>query len=411
MAALGGKRLENNRDFWPEDLILPILTTLPAKSLLRLKCVSKHWLSLITDPDFIEHHLQNQHKKYYPQLIVASTAPEIGIVLESVSIVDVEFEEKGGLGVSKVSLFTTLQPERLSISSLERRDPSFIVPTLPIYLIRLSCESNLTKQIGSALVREEFVNLFGIYAICCGESVRDQIHGQELSGDHIVGFGRDQVTKECKIVRLFRPKEQENDNVHECEVFTLSSNTGASWIGIGEIPYFIRANQQPAYVNGALHWIVDQRHANPSEVIISFDLHTEKFQAISRPSCCSTSSDRNFIDLASLRSCLCLADTTEFLQWKVWIMNQSNGILEKLFYINWPLMNGNRLASPVAEFKDGTFVICHRRNLKIYYPKSKSSSEALLEYERFLVPFAYSESLVPLYGESLINSSPLVIYY
>ncbi|XVF57237.1 hypothetical protein PTKIN_Ptkin06aG0188500 [Pterospermum kingtungense] len=408
MAALGGKRLKNNRDFWPEDLILPILTTLPAKSLLRLKCVSKHWLSLITSPDFIEHHLQNQRKDY-PQLIVASTAPEIGIVLESVSIVDVEVEKEGGPGASK---------------GFQRCTNICHLPPYPDdYCFSNSCDGVLcffgknSVFVYNPATREARCLQFGKEGSSLDSCYPTDIFGQKLCGDHIVGFGRDQVTKECKIVRLFRPKgEQENDNIHECEVFTLSSNAGTSWRGIGEIPYFIRANQQPAYVNGALYWILDERHANPSEVIISFDLHTEKFQAISHPSCCSTASDQNFIDLASLRSCLCLADMTEIadmtelLQWKVWIMNQSSGKWEKLFYINWLLMNGDPLASPVAELKDGTFFICHQRNLKIYYPGSKSFSEVLLDSSRLVVPFAYSESLVPLYGEPLINSSPLVIY-
>nr|XP_011467719.1 PREDICTED: F-box protein At5g07610-like isoform X2 [Fragaria vesca subsp. vesca] len=43
-----------------EELLTEILLRVPAKPLLRFKCVSKHWLSLISDPKFRHRHtLQN----------------------------------------------------------------------------------------------------------------------------------------------------------------------------------------------------------------------------------------------------------------------------------------------------------------------------------------------------------------
>ncbi|XVE89873.1 hypothetical protein DITRI_Ditri20bG0030100 [Diplodiscus trichospermus] len=327
----GGKRLDSKKDYWRQDLFRSLLVTFPAKSLLRFKCVSKLWGSLITDPDFIEHYLENQQKKEYPQLIFASTESKTDIVLESVAIVEVEVIEQGGAKTRK---------------------------------------------------------------------------GQEFSRYHLGGFGRDQVTKECKIIRLFRPKGGFENHVHECEVFTLCSKGEASWRGIGEVAYFIRPAQQPAYVNGKLHWILDGRHANPSEVIISFDLHTEEFQAISHPSCCfepSTDHYRwRFMGLFSLRGSLCLVEPD--LQLNIWIMNQSDGIWEKLFSVDWELMNyRSPLAFPIAELKDGSFFVCHcGDNLQIYYPESKSFSEVLLQHGRTVVPSAYFESLVPLYGVPLV---------
>ncbi|EEF35969.1 hypothetical protein RCOM_1028290 [Ricinus communis] len=50
----------------PEDIAIDILLRLPVKPLLRFKCVSKTWYSLISDPCFIKSHLQlsNNHKKF-----------------------------------------------------------------------------------------------------------------------------------------------------------------------------------------------------------------------------------------------------------------------------------------------------------------------------------------------------------
>ncbi|KAG5545029.1 hypothetical protein RHGRI_017484 [Rhododendron griersonianum] len=44
-------------DYLPQDLLIDILTRLPAESLVRLTPVCKSWHSLITGPKFISRHL------------------------------------------------------------------------------------------------------------------------------------------------------------------------------------------------------------------------------------------------------------------------------------------------------------------------------------------------------------------
>ncbi|KAH0693810.1 F-box only protein 8-like [Solanum tuberosum] len=45
----------------PEDLLVDVLLRLPVESLLRFKCVCKHWYALITSPSFIEMHFHHKH--------------------------------------------------------------------------------------------------------------------------------------------------------------------------------------------------------------------------------------------------------------------------------------------------------------------------------------------------------------
>lgn len=45
--------------YLPEDVVLKILSMLPAKSLLRFRCVCKSWLFLIGTPDFLSNNLFN----------------------------------------------------------------------------------------------------------------------------------------------------------------------------------------------------------------------------------------------------------------------------------------------------------------------------------------------------------------
>uniref|UniRef100_K4D590 F-box domain-containing protein n=1 Tax=Solanum lycopersicum TaxID=4081 RepID=K4D590_SOLLC len=42
---------------FPEEILVNILTRLPVKSLVRFKCVSKFWITLISDPYFTKKHL------------------------------------------------------------------------------------------------------------------------------------------------------------------------------------------------------------------------------------------------------------------------------------------------------------------------------------------------------------------
>ncbi|KAI8006911.1 F-box protein [Camellia lanceoleosa] len=44
-------------DYIPRELLIDILTRLPAETLVRSTLVSKSWYSLITSPSFISHHL------------------------------------------------------------------------------------------------------------------------------------------------------------------------------------------------------------------------------------------------------------------------------------------------------------------------------------------------------------------
>ncbi|XP_004289534.1 PREDICTED: F-box/kelch-repeat protein At3g06240-like [Fragaria vesca subsp. vesca] len=80
-------------DYLPEDLIYKILTGLPAKSLMRFKCVSKRWRSLISDSQFAKTHLQlaSTHQTLIHGFLVCSSPhiPQLeSSVLESPSFGD-----------------------------------------------------------------------------------------------------------------------------------------------------------------------------------------------------------------------------------------------------------------------------------------------------------------------------------
>ncbi|KEH26443.1 F-box and associated interaction domain protein [Medicago truncatula] len=49
----------------PDELITEILSRLNVKSLMRLRCVSKLWKTLISDPTFVKMHLQVSKRNSY----------------------------------------------------------------------------------------------------------------------------------------------------------------------------------------------------------------------------------------------------------------------------------------------------------------------------------------------------------
>ncbi|KAI9080037.1 hypothetical protein K1719_037970 [Acacia pycnantha] len=61
----------------PEELKLEILLRLPVRSLVSLKCVSKSWRSIISNPNFAKLHLQLSNYSQYPNRILLPTSPQM----------------------------------------------------------------------------------------------------------------------------------------------------------------------------------------------------------------------------------------------------------------------------------------------------------------------------------------------
>ncbi|KAK8508729.1 hypothetical protein V6N12_034835 [Hibiscus sabdariffa] len=200
--------------------------------------------------------------------------------------------------------------------------------------------------------------------------LRQNDHGvpQDLNEDILAKLSvKSLVRFKYKIVRLCNPYQSETGQDHQhhghCVVFTLDPNPNASWKTIGEVPYKIDVVfSQSVYVNGAIYWFTDEiYHLNQAEVILMFDLHSEKFQAIPHPSSCSNK-PRILMQLGTLRKCLCLAHQEVDSLLNIWIMEKQQQQItwEKLYCIevfrNGQLLIGHRFA--FAEHKGGTLLVC-----------------------------------------------------
>ncbi|XP_057460115.1 F-box/kelch-repeat protein At3g23880-like [Actinidia eriantha] len=53
-----------------DDVLIEILTRMPVKSLLRFRCICKHWYTLILNPTFEHHHLDHQKRNNKGRLLL-----------------------------------------------------------------------------------------------------------------------------------------------------------------------------------------------------------------------------------------------------------------------------------------------------------------------------------------------------
>ncbi|MED6186497.1 hypothetical protein PIB30_067269 [Stylosanthes scabra] len=64
------QKLKSINEILPLELIQRILLRVPVKQLARLRCVSKLWHSLISDPEFAESHLHHSAAPTHAFLLV-----------------------------------------------------------------------------------------------------------------------------------------------------------------------------------------------------------------------------------------------------------------------------------------------------------------------------------------------------
>ncbi|KAI6693667.1 hypothetical protein NL676_021377 [Syzygium grande] len=223
----------------PEDIIIDILLRLPAKSLMRFKCVCKRWRSLISDPGFVKSHLQ--------RLKAGDLIPSQRIIIGSV---------------------------------LSCLDGSTCCP-----LATIDCEALDDASDGRAVLPHTIRPFLQPQIVGSSDGLHELFHG----------FGYDPQSDDYKIVEGM---VDDYDEDWEVEIFSLKSG---SWtnelLDFEEESHLVVSGKRGVYWNGALHWYV-RRWISPTQLgdaIMSFDLSEEKFhRKLSVP---EVDGDRVFVGL------------------------------------------------------------------------------------------------------------------
>ncbi|KAI3959408.1 hypothetical protein MKW98_018998 [Papaver atlanticum] len=206
-----------------------ILVRLPVKSLLQVKCVCKHWRSLVRDPYFVGLHCNRS--KACPKLLIFVCRP-----LSLLFSVDL-FE--GGVLLDQMKLELPYEHNPHRILNLVNGLGCF-VHSKGTVLIYNPCTGDKTSWIESRVLKEN-----------------------NRVNRPFYGFGFDSKTKEHKVVCVWHSDDTsgyETGAIDVCEVLTVGQNT---WRMIDDVPPY-KAYGESVYVNGVVYWLSTYNYAHSS---------------------------------------------------------------------------------------------------------------------------------------------------
>ncbi|KAJ0617169.1 putative F-box domain, galactose oxidase/kelch, beta-propeller, F-box associated interaction [Helianthus annuus] len=249
------------------DVLEHILIRLDVKLLIRCKRVCKSWHSLITNPGFINRHLNRSYN---------------------------EDRYNNNLDSRRISL-----PDKSSSHGRYNGYYSLVGSSNGLVCI-ISCLVSCKLLVCNPLTREvrqlKLQSLIGLPLLCRG-------FGYDISkDDYIVVMG-----------------VEKGKNQTCFEVLSLKSNV---WRVIGEVKYtFITT--AGILCNGALHWIVKDQ--NNKKLVISYDLSKEEFKEIPQPENARYESTHSSY-LGTVKECLCIISRNDYFPvvHDVWLMKKYN---------------------------------------------------------------------------------------
>ncbi|XWS11849.1 hypothetical protein CRYUN_Cryun37aG0036400 [Craigia yunnanensis] len=261
------------------DLIPDILCRLPVKTLLRFKCVSKPWGSLIDGSDFAKFHLH--------QSLKANT--NFKLFLDNC----IESDDKA-YSVDFDSLANLVQFPRPFTAEITK------------YRSRIfgSCNGLLAvyhREAGIALWNPSIRKCHYLPALDDDITMdHDTIPGYHYDSNTILGFGYDVISNDYKVVKMLRSKSK---NCFEVMVYSLKAN---SWRRVKDCPYYIPFNYNDgAYLNGSLHWVGDEEGDHfRGKLIFALNLGTEEYHVV--PGADIDISNYGYKNVGVLGGCLCV---------------------------------------------------------------------------------------------------------
>lgn len=338
--------------FIPEELIEEILSRLPVRSLLQLRCVCKSWKSLISDSYFIKKHVmrakQNTSLTHH-RIILSSTTAEFNLKSCSVS-----------------SLFnnpSTISEElNYPVKNKYRHDG-----------IIGSCNGLLCFAIKTECV------------LLWNPSIRVSKKSPPLGNNWrpgcytAFGLGYDHLSDDYKVVAVFCDPREHHFSDTKVKVYSLNTN---SWKRIQDFPHGLTPfHDFGKFVSGTLNWPANcfsgsgyvNSTSNPSWVIVSLDLQKETYRQILPPEYEKEDSSRP--SLGVLRDCLCMSYDYKRTQFVVWVL-KDYGVGEswvKLMTIPYlPNPEDFSYSMPFCGSEKGQVLLMFEFDLVLYDPRDQS---------------------------------------
>ncbi|XP_015872919.2 F-box/kelch-repeat protein At3g23880 [Ziziphus jujuba] len=359
----------------PDDIVVDILRRLPVKSLVRFRCVSKSWRSLISDPTFVRTHLSRLIQSH----ISMGTASSILLSGSTTGILSfLQHHDDGSAAVTA----------ELELGLVKNSK----------YRVKGHCDGLLCLVIDN----EQENGLLVVYNPSIREHRKLPLPPNFHSTTESFGIGYDPTIGDYKIVtvpswycRLKYPGYN-----HRVEIFTLKSKSN-SWRTLADYetpPYFVDngfQTQATINANGGLYWLCLDNKAS-RYVILRFDLVEEKFRVV------PTAPDKSCWSitwLGSLRDSLCVIHSQLATHIHVW-STKDDETWTKLIII--PTLQGvspsvySCLYKPFCYTKTGALLMNVRgKGFVVYDPgENRFRQLAVREAEHHLQEIVYCESLV-----------------
>ncbi|WJZ80825.1 hypothetical protein VitviT2T_000708 [Vitis vinifera] len=339
------------------DVMLDFFSRLTVKGLHRCRCVSREWLSVISNPNL--RTLHRQRWRQHPLMLVLDninsttyviTVSDMGGAVLNHFIVDLPVTSSFAIiGYTYCELICfSLNHDKLYVCNPSTQELAE-VPSSP-YSFRFSASLppmgffTLTKQ------------------------------------HHILAIGRVPSLDQYKIVRLFMRNVEKNGAYDfGCEVFTIRDGEhvdSGSWKLIGDCPCSVSQTSH-ASVEGAIYWpVADHALRSQRNHILRLDLETEMFEFISGPQDYLYGLDHEDDDFISfslqeLKGCVCLVNRYQpFFVLDVWMLkDRANGIWVKEHHIDLPPLDHHCMIQGFipSNHDDGNLLIFMSSNQTYYY--------------------------------------------
>lgn len=354
-----------------EDAVIEILSMLPVKSLLRLRCVCRSWYALVKNPIFISKHLKN------------ATTRLIVIYMD-----DDDGTDEYYYPTDLFCLFPDETLVDLSLQDLESQQPidgSVSGPFDGIYCIygldnRMYLWNIATRD---CRMLPKCRAIFPHYTTVLSTNV---------------GFGLDPVGNDFKLVFLYTLWNEKKNKKHEfshCAIYNLLSNSWRDFECFKSTDYSIPHSCSSTYLDGVCYWLWNLRRQQI--IIILFDMGKEVFQEIQGPD----------IDESGYQTLGLYYDSLSLLFlnlikncFEIWVMKDRNW--SKQLSVG-PLPG---VDEPLGFWKNGAiFLRSDSKRLLLYDPNTQEMRDLGLKSFAFSV-YKYKESLIPIEGEDNIFDIP-----
>ncbi|KAM6570370.1 hypothetical protein CsatB_018355 [Cannabis sativa] len=368
------------------EIIEEIISRLDAKSVIRLKCLSKHWFSRISEPSFMDAHHKNQVHRTL-----------LGFSLECSND---DTHSVGGIVM------------RGSIRSSENFDE---ISSIEFPVCRRNVEFVGSDNGVICLVEEDHNEVYlWNPAIEMGKhrklppSPYAPSRGRKYSMHTLYGFGYEPLTNDLKVVAASYGDKQCCSFFQRGEQVAVYSLKNNSWKTMlmpdifasyahndsdndDNCPKVFTVEKESVVVSGSIHWSIyySRRYEGVDYYygVVAFDLSSEEFKLIKLPSSFKYK-DSPFPQIFNMRDCLSLLTFNYSTKIEIWVMKEygvwdswtkhlSLGSSQINLFQIWPLgvsHNGNLLLSKriVDEPSlDESSPSTDFRTLSFYDPKSR----------------------------------------